>query len=79
MTMGYAYFSCFTRSTNGARGGGQPSLAASFAFNKSFLTKEFVVRVINAGGREELYSKALPASHLMRKHPGMFVGRPDVF
>uniref|UniRef100_A0A7N0ZU42 Uncharacterized protein n=1 Tax=Kalanchoe fedtschenkoi TaxID=63787 RepID=A0A7N0ZU42_KALFE len=77
--MGCAHFSCFTRSTVGASGGGggQPSPAP--AASPSFQTKEFVVRVIHVGGRQELYPKPLAASHLMRKHPGMCVARPDVF
>ncbi|WCJ38538.1 hypothetical protein M5689_019595 [Euphorbia peplus] len=47
----------------------------------SFLSqsKEFCVRIVHAGGREELYQHAVPASHVMDKYPGMCVARPEVF
>ncbi|KAL2957220.1 hypothetical protein AAZX31_18G132300 [Glycine max] len=42
-------------------------------------SKDFVVRVTHAGGHQEVYRHAVPASQLMRKHPGMCVARPEVF
>ncbi|CAM8883677.1 unnamed protein product [Rhodiola kirilowii] len=77
--MGCTHFLCFSDNggTIGKRGG-QLS-PTSLSLDKSFQTREFVVRIIHAGGKEELYPKSLPASYLMRKHPGMCVGRPDVF
>ncbi|KAJ9176329.1 hypothetical protein P3X46_011653 [Hevea brasiliensis] len=41
--------------------------------------KRFSVRIVHAGGQEELYQHAVPASHLMEKYPGMCVARPEVF
>ncbi|ESW25782.1 hypothetical protein PHAVU_003G065000 [Phaseolus vulgaris] len=42
-------------------------------------SKEFVVRITHAGGHQELYRHAVPASKLMTKYPGMCVARPEVF
>ncbi|OAY32515.1 uncharacterized protein LOC110629856 [Manihot esculenta] len=42
-------------------------------------SKDISVRIVHAGGREELYQHAVPASHLMEKYPGMCVARPEVF
>lgn len=42
-------------------------------------SKDFVVRIIHAGGHQELYRHAVPASKLMTKYPGMCVARPEVF
>lgn len=42
-------------------------------------SKDFVVRIMHAGGHQELYSHAVPASKVMRKYPGMCVARPEVF
>lgn len=74
--MGCTHFLCFSQSN--IIGDRQPS-PTSLSLDKSFQTKEFVVRLIHAGGREELYPKSLTASHLMRKHPGMCIARPGVF
>lgn len=41
--------------------------------------KDITVRIIHAGGRQELYKTAIPASRLMDKYPGMCVARPEVF
>jgi len=37
------------------------------------------VRITHAGGHQELYRHAVPASKLMTKYPGMCVARPEVF
>ncbi|XP_030449786.1 uncharacterized protein LOC115672142 [Syzygium oleosum] len=37
------------------------------------------VRIIHAGGRIELYEDVIPASHVMKKYPGMCVALPEVF
>ncbi|CAJ1940207.1 unnamed protein product [Sphenostylis stenocarpa] len=42
-------------------------------------SKEFVVKITHAGGHQELYRHAVPASKLMTKYPGMCVARPEVF
>ncbi|KAK7386754.1 hypothetical protein VNO78_27090 [Psophocarpus tetragonolobus] len=42
-------------------------------------SKDFVVRIIHAGGHQELYKHAVPAYKLMTKYPGMCVARPEVF
>ncbi|KAL2344394.1 hypothetical protein Fmac_005679 [Flemingia macrophylla] len=42
-------------------------------------SNNFVVRIIHAGGHQELYRHAVPASKLMTKYPGMCVARPEVF
>ncbi|KAK7361565.1 hypothetical protein VNO77_03635 [Canavalia gladiata] len=42
-------------------------------------SKNFVVRITHAGGHQELYRHAVPASKLMTKYPGMCVARPEVF
>ncbi|KAK1403264.1 hypothetical protein POM88_002869 [Heracleum sosnowskyi] len=45
----------------------------------SIQLKDITVRIIHAGGRQELYKTAIPASRLMEKYPGMCVARPEVF
>ncbi|KAJ1396698.1 hypothetical protein SESBI_32370 [Sesbania bispinosa] len=42
-------------------------------------SKDFVVKITHAGGQQELYRHAVPASKLMKKYPGMCVARPEVF
>lgn len=41
--------------------------------------RDICVRVVHAGGREELYHHTLYASELMKKYPGTRVARPEVF
>lgn len=45
----------------------------------SIQLKDITVRIVHAGGREELYQSAVPASRLIDKYPGMCVARPEVF
>lgn len=52
---------------------------ASVSLDLCLQSKDISVRIIHAGGREELYQYALPASQLMEKYPGMCVARPEVF
>lgn len=42
-------------------------------------SKDFLVRITHVGGQQELYKHAIPASKLMKKYPGMYVARPEVF
>ncbi|CAK9173766.1 unnamed protein product [Ilex paraguariensis] len=51
----------------------------STSFDLSVRLKDITVRIIHAGGKEELYQNPIPASQLMRKYPGMCVARPQVF
>lgn len=41
--------------------------------------KDKFVRIVHAGGREELYRNAITVSKLLEKYPGMCVARPGVF
>lgn len=43
------------------------------------LSRDISVRIVHAGGLEELYQNAVPASQLMEKYPGMHVARSEVF
>ncbi|KAK3041852.1 hypothetical protein RJ639_000368 [Escallonia herrerae] len=52
---------------------------ASMSLNLNIQLKDITVRVVHAGGREELYHNAIPASQLLKKYPGMCVARPEVF
>ncbi|KAL1317116.1 hypothetical protein HN51_069209 [Arachis hypogaea] len=45
----------------------------------SLTSNDFVVRIVHKGGQQEVYQRALPASKLMRKYPGMCVASPQVF
>ncbi|KAG4208488.1 hypothetical protein ERO13_A03G135305v2 [Gossypium hirsutum] len=42
-------------------------------------SRDISVRIVHAGGQEELYQNAVPVSHLMNKYPGMCIARPEVF
>ncbi|CAL5398635.1 unnamed protein product [Camellia sinensis] len=52
---------------------------ASMSMDLSVQLKDITVRIIHAGGREELYRTEISASKLMEKYPGMCVARPGVF
>lgn len=47
-----------------------------YSFQKS---NNIFVRIVHAGGKQELYQHAILASKLMEKYPGMCVARPEVF
>lgn len=47
-----------------------------FSFQES---KGIFVRIVHAGGKQELYQHAILASNLMEKYPGMCIARPEVF
>lgn len=49
------------------------------SINSSSLSREIFVRIVHAGGKEELYQNVIPASKVMEKYPGMCVARPEVF
>ncbi|KAM0984219.1 hypothetical protein ACFX13_011847 [Malus domestica] len=53
--------------------------AASISLDLSMQSKDIFVRIVHAGGREELYQNVVPASQLMEKYPGLCVARPEVF
>ncbi|KAK8627440.1 hypothetical protein V6N13_135051 [Hibiscus sabdariffa] len=42
-------------------------------------SRDMSLRIVHAGGKEELYQNALPVSYLMKKYPGMCIARPEVF
>ncbi|KAK8655482.1 hypothetical protein V6N13_108057 [Hibiscus sabdariffa] len=42
-------------------------------------SRDMSVRIVHAGGKEELYQNALPVSYLMKRYPGMCIARPEVF
>ncbi|XP_039034831.1 uncharacterized protein LOC120171106 [Hibiscus syriacus] len=42
-------------------------------------SRDIYVRIVHAGGKEELYRNVVPVSHLMKKHPGMCITRTEVF
>lgn len=42
-------------------------------------SRDISVRIIRAGGKEELYQNAVRVSELMEKNPGMCLARPEVF
>ncbi|KAG2708155.1 hypothetical protein I3760_05G179000 [Carya illinoinensis] len=52
---------------------------ASISLDVRLQGKNIYIRIVHAGGREELYPNAIPASKLMEKYPGMSVARPEVF
>lgn len=45
----------------------------------SLQSKDISVRIVHAGGHEELYQNAVPVSYLMEKYPGMCIACPEVF
>ena len=45
----------------------------------SLQSRDISVRIVHAGGQEELYQNSVPVSHLMEKYPGMCIARPEVF
>ncbi|XP_010646761.1 uncharacterized protein LOC104878311 [Vitis vinifera] len=51
----------------------------STSLNLSLQSNDFTIRIVHAGGREEVYQNAVLASQLMEKYPGLCVARPEVF
>ncbi|XP_024193170.1 uncharacterized protein LOC112196919 [Rosa chinensis] len=51
----------------------------SLSLDYSTQSKSILVRIVHAGGQEELFPNAIPASLLMDKYPGKCVARPEVF
>ncbi|KAL4573928.1 hypothetical protein LXL04_020749 [Taraxacum kok-saghyz] len=51
----------------------------SFSIEGSQKSREFCVRVVHAGGREDLYEKPISVSKIMKKYPGMCVAWPEIF
>lgn len=45
----------------------------------SIQLKNNTVRIVHAGGKEELYYDVIPASQVMAKNPGMCIGLPEIF
>lgn len=52
---------------------------APVSLDTTSLSKDISVRIVHAGGREELYQNEVSVSQLMEKYPGMCVARPEVF
>ncbi|XVF02542.1 hypothetical protein REPUB_Repub04eG0184100 [Reevesia pubescens] len=52
---------------------------APMSVDFSLQSRDISVRIIHAGGREELYQNPVPVSDLMEKYPGMCIARPEVF
>lgn len=51
----------------------------SFSIGGSQNSREFCVRVVHAGGREDLYEKPVSVSQIVKKYPGMCVAWPEIF
>lgn len=51
----------------------------STSFNFCSQSNDFAVRIVHAGGKEELYRNTVHAAQLMEKYPGLCVARPEVF
>lgn len=41
--------------------------------------QDFTMSLVHAGGREELYQSAVPASRLIDNYPGICVAHPSIF
>ncbi|GJT47501.1 beta-arabinofuranosyltransferase RAY1 isoform X1 [Tanacetum coccineum] len=52
---------------------------ASLSIGSSLNSKEFCVRVVHAGGKEDLYRNPIVVSQLMKRYPGMCFAWPEVF
>ncbi|GAA0161986.1 hypothetical protein LIER_18179 [Lithospermum erythrorhizon] len=57
----------------------QDLVGATVSFSFSVDLRNFSVRLVHAGGKEEVYRYAIPASHVMEKYPGMCIATPEVF
>ncbi|KAM7269136.1 hypothetical protein ACFE04_024633 [Oxalis oulophora] len=55
------------------------SASVRASLDMSILSRDVSVRIVHAGGQEELYENVMPASQLLEKYPGMCVARPEVF
>jgi hypothetical protein len=42
-------------------------------------SKDFVVKIAHAGGKQDVYRHAVPVYSLMTKYPGMCIASPEVF
>lgn len=51
----------------------------SVSLDLSIQLRNNTVRIVHAGGREELYYDVIPASQVMAKNPGMCIGMPEIF
>ncbi|KAK1415777.1 hypothetical protein QVD17_31564 [Tagetes erecta] len=51
----------------------------SFSLGNSLKSREFCVRLVHAGGKEDLYRKTVMVSQLVKNYPGMCFARPGVF
>ncbi|XP_057763332.1 uncharacterized protein LOC130983163 [Arachis stenosperma] len=61
------------------KGNNKRGTKAKVSPDVSLTSNDFVVRIVHKGGLQEVYQRALPASKLMRKYPGMCVASPEVF
>ncbi|KAK1419983.1 hypothetical protein QVD17_29463 [Tagetes erecta] len=51
----------------------------SFSIGSSLNSREFCVRILHAGGKEDLYQNPVTVSQLIENYPGMCLARPSVF
>ncbi|KAK9063483.1 hypothetical protein SSX86_017353 [Deinandra increscens subsp. villosa] len=51
----------------------------SFCIGNSVKSREFCVRVVHAGGNEDLYQNPVKVSQLVKNYPGMCFAWPEVF
>ncbi|XWS22646.1 hypothetical protein CRYUN_Cryun29cG0054100 [Craigia yunnanensis] len=74
-----AAFLGFVRHANRGSGCKKDLGGAPTSVDLSLQSRDITVRIVHAGGQEELYQNAVPVSHLMEKYPGMCIARPEVF
>ncbi|KAD2803964.1 hypothetical protein E3N88_37341 [Mikania micrantha] len=51
----------------------------SFSIGNSLKSREFCVRVVHAGGSEDLYQNPVMVTQLVKNYPGMCLAKPEVF
>ncbi|XWS34724.1 hypothetical protein CRYUN_Cryun21dG0062400 [Craigia yunnanensis] len=74
-----AAFLAFDRHANRDSGCKKNLGGAPMSVDLSLQSRDISVRIVHAGGQEELYQNSVPVSHLMEKYPGMCIARPEVF
>ncbi|PWA37692.1 hypothetical protein CTI12_AA589270 [Artemisia annua] len=52
---------------------------APLSIGSSLNSKEFYVRIVHAGGKEDLYRNPIVVSQLIKRYPGMCFAWPEVF
>ena len=74
-----AAFLGFVRHGNCGSGCRKDLGGAPMSVDLSLQSRDISVRIVHAGGQEELYQNAVLVSHLMEKYPGMCIAFPEVF